>query len=102
MDITLQYFDGCPNWKVLDERLTALLGGRDDATVIHQLVETREDAARVGFRGSPSLLVDGIDPFATADTSVGFACRVFQTPDGPAGSPTMEQLHSVLDPHLAR
>lgn len=102
MDITLQYFHGCPNWKVLDERLTELLGGRDDATVIHQLVETPEDAARVGFHGSPSLLVDGIDPFATADTAVGFACRVFQTPDGPAGSPTTEQLHSVLDTHLAR
>ena len=44
MEITLQYFDGCPNWEVLDRRLAELLDGRSDIRVTRQLVETAEDA----------------------------------------------------------
>ena len=64
MEITLQYFDGCPNWEVLDRRLAELLDGRSDIRVTRQLVETAEDAERLGFHGSPTVLVDGVDPFA--------------------------------------
>lgn len=35
MEITLQYFDGCPNWEVLDRRLTEALDGRSDVRVVH-------------------------------------------------------------------
>ena len=40
MEITLQYFDGCPNWEVLDRRLTEALDGRSDVRIVHQRVET--------------------------------------------------------------
>ena len=53
MEITLQYFDGCPNWEVLDRRLAELLDGRSDIRVTRQLVETAEHAERLGFHGSP-------------------------------------------------
>lgn len=96
MDVTLQYFDDCPNWKVTDKYLRALSGEISDLVVSYHLVETIEEAERVRFRGSPSLVVDGIDLFADADDPVGLACRVYQTPDGPAGSPTMDQLRSAL------
>ena len=45
LEITLQYFDGCPNWEVLDRRLTEALDGRSDVRVAHQRVETADDAA---------------------------------------------------------
>jgi hypothetical protein len=96
MDITLQYFTGCPSWKVADDRLASLVAERPDVTVTHRLVETAEEAERVGFRGSPSILVDGVDLFADAAPAVGLACRVYQTPDGLAGSPTLEQLRTAL------
>ncbi len=96
MDIALLYFDGCPNWKITDERLAAIAAERSDITVRHQLVESIEEAERLGFHGSPSILVDGEDAFADADTAVGLSCRVYQTPDGPAGAPTVEQLQAAL------
>lgn len=51
---------------------------------------------RVGFHGSPSVLVDGVDRFSDPAAPVGLSCRIYQTPDGPAGSPTIEQLREIL------
>lgn len=93
--VTLLYFDGCPNWQVADERLRVLSHERD-LTLEHRLVETPEDADKAGFRGSPTILVDGTDPFARGDEPTGLACRVYQTEDGPQGSPTLEQLRAAL------
>lgn len=96
MEIILQYFNGCPNWEVLDQRLAEVVNDRSDVRVIRQLVETPEDAVRLGFHGSPTVLVDGIDPFADERTHVGLACRMFRTPAGIAGSPTVEQLREAI------
>lgn len=90
------YFDGCPNWKTTAERLTVIAAERPEITVIRHLVETVEEAERVAFHGSPSILIDGVDPFAGAGAGVGLACRIYQTPQGPAGSPTLEQLRSAV------
>ncbi|WP_341954373.1 thioredoxin family protein [Salinibacterium sp. TMP30] len=96
MEITLQYFDGCPNWKVADQHINELVKEFPEITVSRHLVDTIEEAERVGFRGSPSILVDGVDLFAQADEPVGLACRRYLTPDGFAGSPTVEQLREKL------
>lgn len=96
MEITLQYFDGCPNWEILDRKIAEALYGDNDASIIHQRVESTEDAIRLGFSGSPTILVDGVDPFIEQRAPVGLACRVFRTPDGLAGSPTVEQLREAF------
>ena len=96
MKVTLLYFDDCPNWKVTDGHLHALSGEIDDLTVSRIEVTTPEEAERHQFRGSPSILVDGQDPFAKDTDPVGLSCRVYKTPDGPAGSPTLDQLREVL------
>ncbi len=93
-DITFQYFKDCPNWQTTLERLEDAIEGLDVAIVM-QPVETPEEAAEVGFRGSPSILIAGLDLFADPDSPAPgtLACRVYQTADG---SPTVEQLRSVL------
>ena len=96
MDITLLYFDDCPNWRVADERLAEIAAERADFTVTRHLVDTPEEAERVGFLGSPSILVDGVDVFAEPGAGVGLSCRVYRTPDGLAGAPTIEQLRAAL------
>lgn len=96
MEITLQYFDGCPNWKILDGRLAEVLAGYADASVTYQRVRSADDANRLGFRGSPTVLIDGVDPFAEPDAPVGLACRIFRTPAGPAGAPTVDQLRAAI------
>jgi hypothetical protein len=96
MEVSLLYFEGCPNWKLADERLTRLAVERPDISVTHQLVETPDEADRVGFLGSPSIRVDGVDVFAEPGAGVGLSCRRYRTPDGYRGAPTLEQLRAVL------
>ena len=96
MDITLLYFDDCPNWKVADERLTLIAAERDDITLTRHLVDTPEEAERTGFHGSPSITVDGVDLFAGPAAEVGLSCRRYLTPDGYEGAPTLEQLRAAL------
>lgn len=90
------YFDGCPNWKVADERLAQVAAERPDITLTRRQVHTIVEAERVGFHGSPSILVNGADAFADSDAGIGLACRVYATPDGPAGAPTLEQLRAAI------
>ncbi|WP_116452083.1 thioredoxin family protein [Blastococcus litoris] len=98
MDVTLLYFDGCTTWQVADQRLQEALAraGRDDVRVQRRLVSTPEQAEAARFRGSPTVLVDGRDPFANPAAPVGLSCRVYRTADGLAGSPTVDQLLAVL------
>ena len=96
MEITLQYFNGCPNWMVAAERLALIAQDRTDLTVTHLQVETPEDAEATGFRGSPSILLNGADLFPDPATSVGLSCRLYLTPNGVAGAPTLEQLRAAI------
>lgn len=61
------------------------------------MVEVRDDshAAQLGFRGSPSALLDGEDLFE-AEGAVGFGCRLYETPDGLRGRPDDEQVAAAL------
>jgi hypothetical protein len=95
--VTLLYFNGCPNWPTVHERLRAALhrSGRN-APVRRRTVDTIEDARALGFTGSPTILIDGNDPFGDSAAPASLSCRVYRTPDGLAGSPTVEQLVEVL------
>lgn len=96
MKVSLLYFDSCPNWRVADQRLASLAAGYPALEVTRHRVETLEEAERLGFHGSPSILVDGVDVFAAPGDGVGLSCRVYRTPDGHAGPPTIEQLQAAL------
>ncbi|MFJ3142732.1 thioredoxin family protein [Streptomyces halstedii] len=98
MDIELLYFAGCPNWTVAQEHLIAALAaaGRSDVDVKLRAVETDEEAQAVRFPGSPTIHIDGQDPFPAASNSYGLTCRVYSTPGGLAGVPTVDQLVQAL------
>ncbi|HEY5482968.1 MAG TPA: thioredoxin family protein [Propionibacteriaceae bacterium] len=97
MKIQLLYFDECPNWQVADERLREALAAVGSSTEVERvLVATAEEAEAWDFHGSPSILVDGEDPFAEPGAPVGLACRLYRSSAGVSGSPTTEQLVDVL------
>lgn len=50
---------------------------------------------RLGFSGSPTILVDGQDPFADQDAPIGLACRLYATEEGLQGAPTIAQLRGA-------
>ena len=63
-DIEVQYVADCPNLSVLLERLDAVTCGR----VNIRLREVDPDARLPeGFAGSPTLLIDGHNPYGRAD-----------------------------------
>ena len=95
--VTLQYFDGCPHWRVAEARIEALRAEGYDLVLERQLIDTPEVAEHYGFRGSPTLLVDGVDPFADLDAPIGLSCRLFRTEHGYSGAPTLDQLRAVFD-----
>ncbi len=96
MDITLLYFEDCPNWTIAEERLAVIAAERPDVTVVCHLVETPQEAERLGFLGSPSIQVDRVDLFAQPGAQVGLTCRRYPTPRGLEGAPTLEQLRAAL------
>jgi hypothetical protein len=98
MDVRLLYFDDCPNWRLAEARLNEALAaiGDDMPAVTYELVSTPEQAERAGFRGSPTILVNGADPFAGPDDPVGLSCRIYRGPAGVDHAPTVAQLRSVL------
>lgn len=95
VNVTVLYVEGCPHWELVVQRLRQLQGEVEFA-LDHAQVDTPEEAQRPGFRGSPTVLVEGVDPFAVAGDSIGLACRLYATPDGLEGAPTLAQLRAVL------
>ena len=90
--VTLQYFDGCPNWEETERRLARL-----GVPVTLQRIETVEDSLRHEFRGSPTVLVNGADPFHDPDAPIGLSCRVYRAPTGPTGVPSVDDLKKAID-----
>jgi hypothetical protein len=89
---------GCPNAPVLEERLAEVLAGWPGVTVQRRVIADVAEAARWGMRGSPTLLVDGSDPFAAPGGGPAVACRLYRGEDGRLdGSPTVEALRRVLE-----
>jgi hypothetical protein len=98
VQVELLYFNGCPNTTTAQDRLTEALRsvGRDGGSVELCRVETVEQAEELKFLGSPTIRIDGTDPFASGTEPVAFACRVYATPMGLSGAPTIDQLLEVL------
>jgi hypothetical protein len=95
--IALQYFDGCPHWKQAEKDLTAAIDATGvEVDITYQKVETHSDAERLEFRGSPTILISGDDPFADTNAPVGLSCRVYRTGETTSGSPGVEALRQVL------
>jgi len=84
MELTLLTVPACPNAAALEERLAAALAGHPD-TVLHRREITDErEAAQAGMHGSPTLLIDGVDPFAPRRASHR-ACPAGSTRTRPGG-----------------
>ena len=98
MDIEILHIDDCPNWEEASTRLRAALDQSGESTVAieHRLLRTSHDASHVPFAGSPTILVDGQDLFPSSGRTSDLACRVYLTPTGLAGLPTVEQMVAAL------
>jgi hypothetical protein len=103
MELTVLAVPDCPNAAVLERRLAAVLAGRPPIAVTRQVITSPAEAARWGMHGSPTLLVNGEDPFAEPGTGpVVASCRLYLDDDGlREGAPTVAALRRVLEQSAA-
>ena len=95
MRIDILYVRDCPNRATARERVHAALDHASaTATVSETEVANAHDAALLGMRGSPTILIDGRDPFGGEEPSV--SCRRYPTAAGIDGAPSVEQLLEIL------
>lgn len=68
------------------------------------VIATQQQAEQCGFLGSPTIRINGDDPFRQRALPHGgqgraqsaLACRVYPTPTGPAGLPPLADLRKAL------
>ncbi|MGW5063295.1 organomercurial lyase [Streptomyces sp. NPDC004096] len=97
MRITVLTVPDCPNAPVVEERIARALDGRSaDMELIE--VADQAQAARHGMTGSPTVLINGVDPFAVPGTPPSLSCRLYRESDGWAdGAPSIADLREALN-----
>jgi hypothetical protein len=100
--VTILHVTDCPNVAVLQQRLTHVLADRADVQVELRLIDSDQGAAESGMIGSPTLLVDGVDPFVVPGQAPSLSCRLYRDDSGAiAGAPSLTQLYRVFAPDSA-
>ena len=95
MKIEILYFDGCPNHEPAVERVEAVLKEEGiGATISEVNVRDAAVAREVGFLGSPSIRVNGVDiePAARSEQDDGMMCRTYVVNGRREGLPSREML----------
>lgn len=98
MELTVLAVPGCPHAPVLEQRLAEALAAWPAVTVRRQVIADVAEAERWRMHGSPTLLVNGNDPFAEAGTGPAVACRLYRAENGSLdGAPSVAALRRALE-----
>lgn len=98
MQVELLVVPDCPNEAATAELVRGVLDelGRTDTPVTVHVIGSQDDAARQGFTGSPTLRINGCDPFAEPGRAPALACRVYSTAAGLRGLPDAAAVRAAL------
>ena len=95
--ITVLTVPDCPNAPVVQERIAVALQGRSVSVELVEVAD-QEEAALWGMTGSPTVLLDGVDPFAVPGAASSMSCRLYRAEDGRVeGAPDVQDLRRALD-----
>jgi hypothetical protein len=97
MKIEVLYFDECPSWQTGVEYLHAALKLEGLSWPVELVgVQDDEDARRRRFLGSPSFQFNGSDLWPQNRQEDAICCRIYLTPEGLRGWPTVEMFRERL------
>jgi hypothetical protein len=84
MDVELLVVPDCPHEKPAAQLLRSALDdiGLTGLDFQRTVIDTQEAAERRGFVGSPTILLDGVDPFEASGQPASIACRLYPGQDG--------------------
>ena len=83
--VEVLYFKGCPNHEAAVEQVRNALRSEGLPILVNEVeIIDPAMAQRVGFLGSPSIRIDGIDvePGAREIKTFGFGCRTYSDDEG--------------------
>ena len=82
--VELLWWDGCPSWQEALEQLREAMreSGFDPERIDVRHVDSDAEADRLGFVGSPTVLIDGEDIAPPGDEPTGLTCRIYRLRDG--------------------
>jgi hypothetical protein len=92
--VTVLHVDDCPNTSALLDLLDVVLE-KGSVEVRTRTVSSLAEAEALGMHGSPTLVIDGRDPFVGSPEAT-LSCRLYQTEDGLRGIPSIAQLREAL------
>jgi len=94
MKLEVLHVPDCPNLSPMLERLAQVT----DLPVATRVIDSDAEAAKFGMAGSPTLLIDGVDPFTSPDRCEwGVSCRLYRDENGRiVSAPSVEQLRDAI------
>ena len=103
MDAEILVVPNCPNERPAIELLREVLDatGHRAVQIRVTVIRTQDEAARAGFPGSPTFLINGTDPFGASRRDAAVACRVYPRGEGLRGLPSRSDLIGAVRRHLA-
>jgi hypothetical protein len=97
VELILLTVPACPNAAAFEERLVAALASHPGTVVCRREFADEQEAAAAGMHGSPTLLINGVDPFAPPGQAPSLSCRLYRDAAGrTAGAPPVEALQRAL------
>ena len=98
MHLEILQVPDCPNVQLLEQRIEHVLAEESiDWELRHVIVDDPRSARLAGMTGSPTLLVDGRDPFAEPDQVPNVSCRLYRDSTGEVGgAPTVAALRGAF------
>ena len=97
MKLTVLMVDGCPGAPQVEPRLAVGQAGPTGGGITGNVVGAASEAARAGLHGSPTMLVDGVDPFAAPGQPPSLSCRLYDNAPGLLErAPSVTRLRQVL------
>ena len=99
MKVELFYFDGCPNYAPTAERVKEVLQQEGVAAeVVDVNVPDDATARSLGFLGSPTVRIGGLDiePSARLSKDFGVMCRTYADGGRQVGTPPLDLIRTAL------
>jgi mercuric ion transport protein len=100
MKVEVLYFEGCPNHESTMERVREALRSENETADVQEIeVRTEGEAESMGFLGSPSIRINGLDIELDSRNlkSYGLSCRTYLAGAKRSGVPSSELIRLAIN-----
>jgi hypothetical protein len=97
MEIEILHVPGCPNLGLARARLDAALEQTATVAVVREVVVANPaEADQRRMHGSPTITIDGLDPFGQPATGPSLSCRLYRSGATTDGAPGVIELIAAI------